>query len=64
MTFRVDGRVTGTITPKSLKPGQQWVYDQPMFMILNLAVGGWSGTPAHASSSGPWVIDSISYRPS
>jgi len=25
---------------------------------------GWSGTPAHASSSGSLVIDSISYRPS
>ncbi len=36
-----------TVTPASLPAGATWVFDnQPMFMILNLAVGGsWPGSP-------------------
>ena len=32
--------------PKDLPVGTRWVFDQPMFMVLNLAVGGqWPGRP-------------------
>ena len=32
--------------PKDLPGGTRWVFDHPMFMILNLAVGGqWPGRP-------------------
>ncbi|MBV8808938.1 MAG: family 16 glycosylhydrolase [Acidobacteriaceae bacterium] len=29
-----------TITPSSIPPGDQWVFNAPFFIILNLAVGG------------------------
>lgn len=46
ITFGVDDQTLGTLTPASLSPGSQWVYNQPMFAILNLAVGGsWAGAP-------------------
>jgi beta-glucanase (GH16 family) len=46
ITFGIDGRTTATVTPADLKPGQTWVFDRPMFVILNLAVGGnWPGPP-------------------
>ena len=39
LTFRVDGRVTGTFT--SADTGSRgWVYNQKFFLILNLAMGG------------------------
>ena len=46
ITFGVDDQTLGTLTPASLAPDSQWVYDQPLFAILNLAVGGpWAGAP-------------------
>lgn len=46
ITFGVDDRTLGTLTPASLVAGSQWVYNQPMFAIMNLAVGGsWAGAP-------------------
>jgi beta-glucanase (GH16 family) len=52
-TFYVDGKKMGSIaTPDAL--------DSPMFMVANLAVGGWAGAP---DSTTPWPaqfkIDSI-----
>ena len=61
ITFGVDGTTLGTLTPASLAPGSQWVYNQPMFAILNLAVGGpWAGAPTSstrfpASMTVDWV---------
>jgi len=35
-----------TRTPKDLPQGSSWVFDEPMYLILNLAVGGdWPGNP-------------------
>ena len=46
ITFGVDDITLGTITPDSLVPGSEWVYNQPMYVILNMAVGGsWAGAP-------------------
>jgi beta-glucanase (GH16 family) len=42
----VDGVPYATYTPSSLGRGQQWVFDKPFSLILNLAVGGnWPGAP-------------------
>ncbi len=42
----VDGTQYFAITPASLPPGAAWVFNQPQFLILNLAVGGnWPGYP-------------------
>ncbi len=44
--WSVDGQPYFTVTPASLPPGTKWVYNQPQFMLLNLAVGGaWPGNP-------------------
>lgn len=46
ITFGVDGQTLGTLTPDSLPPGAEWVYNRPMHVVLNLAVGGsWAGAP-------------------
>src|SRR6478735_7230969 len=45
ITWSVDGTVYQTRTPADLN-GNDWVFDKPFFLILNLAVGGyWPGDP-------------------
>ncbi|MFD6098855.1 family 16 glycosylhydrolase [Nocardiopsis flavescens] len=45
ITWSVDGEVFHSVTPADTG-GNPWVYDQPFFMILNVAVGGeWPGYP-------------------
>ena len=45
ITFSVDGNAYETRTPADTN-GNQWVFDHPFFIILNLAVGGdWPGSP-------------------
>ncbi len=45
IVWSVDGNVYQTRTPADLN-GNQWVFDKPFFLILNLAVGGyWPGDP-------------------
>ncbi len=42
----VDDRPYFTVTPASLPRGTKWVFNQPKFLLLNLAVGGaWPGNP-------------------
>ncbi|MGF7236214.1 MAG: family 16 glycosylhydrolase [Frankia sp.] len=44
--FSVDGRAYATETATDLAPGQNWVFDQPFYLLLNVAVGGnWPGSP-------------------
>ena len=40
LAFSVDGNTYKTITPAALPPGAPWVFDNPFFLILNVAVGG------------------------
>ena len=48
--FLVDGTCYHTVTPASLPPGGKWVYDQPFFLIVDVAVGGaWPGNPDESS---------------
>ncbi|GAB3662422.1 ricin-type beta-trefoil lectin domain protein [Glycomyces tarimensis] len=45
ITWSVDGNVYSQKTPADVG-GNQWVFDHPFYMILNLAVGGnWPGSP-------------------
>ncbi|MEU6734897.1 glycoside hydrolase family 16 protein [Streptomyces physcomitrii] len=45
ISWSVDGNVYQTRTPADLN-GNQWVFNKPFFLILNLAVGGdWPGNP-------------------
>jgi beta-glucanase (GH16 family) len=46
----VDGNLYQTRTPSDLPAGAAWAFDQPFFIILNLAVGGyWPGNPDSAT---------------
>ncbi|HEX2864998.1 MAG TPA: glycoside hydrolase family 16 protein [Deinococcales bacterium] len=50
IAWAVDGNVYETRTPADLPPNTRWVFDHPMFLILNLAVGGsWPGRPNDAT---------------
>jgi uncharacterized protein (TIGR03437 family) len=48
LQFFVDGALYHTVTTASIPTGDQWVYNAPFFILLNLAIGGSStflGTP-------------------
>jgi beta-glucanase (GH16 family) len=65
ITVGIDNQTSGTFTPASLPPGSQWVYNRPMYAILNLAVGGsWAGPP-NSSTQFPatMLVDSLRWDP-
>ncbi len=66
ITFGVDDLTLGTLTPADLAPGEAWVYNRPMYMILNLAVGGsWAGAPNSTTpSTARMLVDSVVFMPS
>jgi beta-glucanase (GH16 family) len=40
----IDGRAVARFTRASIPPGAKWVFDAPMYLTLNIAVGGeWPG---------------------
>ncbi len=46
VTIGVDDITLGAFTPASLPAGAEWVFNDPMFVLLNVAVGGdWPGPP-------------------
>ena len=58
ITFTLDGRSYATVTPASLAPGQQWVFNQPFYLILDLAVGGQSaGSPNATQFPASMLVD-------
>ena len=65
ITIGVDDTTLGTFTPASLPPGAQWVFEHPMYALLNIAIGGgWAGPP-DASTSWPatMLVDWFRYTP-
>jgi beta-glucanase (GH16 family) len=48
IVWYVDGASYHTVTPSSIPEGDQWVFNAPFFILLNLAIGGpdtFLGTP-------------------
>ncbi len=46
LSFAIDGNEFHSVDRADLQPGQQWVFDHPFNLVLDLAVGGdWPGTP-------------------
>lgn len=61
ITWSVDGTDYATLTPEDLPAAEDWVFDQGMHLLLNVAVGGdWPGAP-DASTPFPaeMVIDYV-----
>ena len=61
ITITIDRQIVGTYDRSSLQPNERWVFDDPMYLNLNIAVGGkWPGphdlgTPFPASMIVDWV---------
>ncbi len=51
LQWYVDDEPFFTLTPDDVPAGSAWVFDQPFFLLLNLAVGGnWPGNPDETTS--------------
>jgi beta-glucanase (GH16 family) len=51
ITWFLDGRPYFSLTPARLPQNSRWVFNQPKFLLLNLAVGGgWPGYPDATST--------------
>ncbi|MEN4477251.1 glycoside hydrolase family 16 protein [Mycolicibacterium cosmeticum] len=61
----MDGTTFATFTPESLSPDQRWVFDHPMYAILNVAVGDdWAGPPDETTSwPATMVVDWFRWEP-
>jgi uncharacterized protein (TIGR03437 family) len=56
IVWYVDGASYHTVTPSSIPAGDQWVFNKPFFILLNLAIGGantFLGTPDPNASFPP-----------
>ena len=65
ITIGVDDTTLGAFTPASLPPGGRWVFNHPMYAVLNVAVGGdWPGPPTDATPfPATMVVDWFRYTP-
>ncbi|WP_234353691.1 glycoside hydrolase family 16 protein [Gordonia iterans] len=63
--FLFDGAEFYSISKSSPSAGQRWVFDKPVYVILNLAVGGdWPGAPdGNTTDSATVTVDWIRYTP-
>ncbi|WP_420750606.1 glycoside hydrolase family 16 protein [Rhodococcus sp. O3] len=61
ISVAIDRQIIGTVTAADLTPAEQWVFDAPAYLLLNVAVGGnWPGpvdytTPFPATMAVEWV---------
>ncbi|MXP20088.1 family 16 glycosylhydrolase [Gordonia sp. HNM0687] len=65
IVMSIDDRVVSTYTPAMLPPNARWVFDKPMNVLLNLAVGGrWPG-PVAPSTTFParMLVDWVRFIP-
>ncbi|MBJ7339223.1 MAG: glycoside hydrolase family 16 protein [Mycolicibacterium sp.] len=66
MRIGVDDTTSGAFTPSALPPGAEWVFNGPMFVLLNVAVGGdWPGPPDRSTRfPATMVVDWFRFDPS
>jgi beta-glucanase (GH16 family) len=56
--FFVDGKTVWSQTEADAPEGA-WDFDKPMYMLLNVAVGGWAGTPTPAAYPASMLVDYV-----
>jgi beta-glucanase (GH16 family) len=61
----IDDRTTATFTPDSLGPEEQWVFERPMYAVLNIAVGDQAAGVPDASTTWPatMLLDWVRWEP-
>lgn len=61
MTWTIDGETYGEVTKSEAEAQGEWVYDQPFYLLLNLAVGGSLGGPVASDTVFPqeYVVDYV-----
>ncbi|MGV9713266.1 glycoside hydrolase family 16 protein [Gordonia sp. NPDC003424] len=65
ISMSIDGRMVSVFTAATLAAGELWVFDKPMYVLLDLAVGGrWPG-PVSRSTEFParMLVDWVRYTP-
>jgi beta-glucanase (GH16 family) len=65
ITIGVDETSLASFTPASLPSGARWVFNSPMYALLDIAVGGsWAGPPdASTPSPATMLVDWFRYVP-
>jgi beta-glucanase (GH16 family) len=65
ISFYVDDTRYQTVTPSSLPSGAPWVFDNPFFVLLNVAVGGNFPGPPDRTTQFPqdMLVDYVRYLP-
>jgi beta-glucanase (GH16 family) len=62
MVWSIDGRVYHTVTPGVVGSNNNYVFNKQMFMIMNVAAGGWfAGQVDPDLNSAKMSIDYIRY---
>ena len=59
IVFYVDSVAYQTLNAASLPAGGQWIFNHPFFILLNLAVGGASGSPAGTAFPQQMLVDYV-----
>lgn len=54
----IDGKVVWTVTPQ-YKTTCKWEFNRPFGLLLNVAVGGWGGTPNKAEYPAAMLVDYV-----
>jgi beta-glucanase (GH16 family) len=60
--FLIDGRVVWSQTPLTMPGTCVWQFNRPHGLILNVAVGGWGGTPDTSQFPSEMLVDWVQVR--
>jgi beta-glucanase (GH16 family)/endonuclease YncB( thermonuclease family) len=63
--YQIDGVTRYTLTPADIPADAPWVFNKEFYLLLNMAVGDWGGTPDPADYPRELLVDWVRvYQPS